>query len=175
MHRWIGLVCHPMQFKGNMDRQLQPPPPCDDLPSLLKNWIVKPYVLWSLLTETPSYGSSTSLASATTKWPSLSGSKESSLAYYLAGVSSNALLPLRASTAPGGSISFIGTERNTKSRGSRSMPIGLREYAGNQMCITHLLRGRSNQRRSLPRGVDEYRCRLLQEEERGSRHLLKHL
>ena len=31
-----------MQSKGNMDRQLQPPPPCDDLPSLLKNWIVRP-------------------------------------------------------------------------------------------------------------------------------------
>ena len=145
MHRWVGLVCHPQQPKGSIDRKLQPPPPCDDLPSLLKNWIVKPYVLWSLLTETPSYGSSTSLASATTKWPSLSGSKESSLAYYLAGVSSNALLPLRASTAPGGSISFIGTERNTKSRGSRSMPIGLREHAGNHMRITHLLRSCSNQ------------------------------
>ena len=42
MHRWIGLVCHPKQSKGSIDRQLQPPPPCDDLPSLLKNgfWIL---------------------------------------------------------------------------------------------------------------------------------------
>ena len=53
------------------------------------------------------------------------------------------------------------------------MPIGLREHAWNDMRITHLLRGRSDQRKSLPRGVDEYQCRLLQEEERVSRHLLR--
>ena len=42
MNSWVCLVCHPKQSKGSIDRQLQPPPPCDDLPSLLKNWIVKP-------------------------------------------------------------------------------------------------------------------------------------
>ena len=53
------------------------------------------------------------------------------------------------------------------------MPIGLREHAWNHMRITHLLRGRSNQWRGLPRGLDEYWCWLLQKEERGSRHLLR--
>ena len=52
------------------------------------------------------------------------------------------------------------------------MPIGLREHAWNHMRITYLLRGRSNQRRSLPRGVDEYWCWLLQTQKRGPRHLL---
>ena len=94
------------------------------------------------------------------------------MAHYLTGGSSDALLPLRAFTAPGGPLSFIGSKRNTKSRGSRSMPIGLREHAWNHMRITHLLRGRSYQRRSLPRGVDEYRCWLLQTQKRGPRHLL---
>ena len=47
-----------------------------------------PYVLSSLLTETPSYGSSTSLASATTKWQRWLGSRGLSLAFYLAGGSS---------------------------------------------------------------------------------------
>ena len=44
MHRWVGLVCHPQQPKGSIDRKLQPPPPCDDLPSLLK------YRVWILIT-----------------------------------------------------------------------------------------------------------------------------
>ena len=47
------------------------------------------------------------------------------MAYYLAGVSSNALLPLRASTAPGGSISFIGTEKEIpKAEGHDQCPLG---------------------------------------------------
>ena len=78
-----------------------------------------------------------------------------------------ALLPLLVAPS-----SFISSEGDTQGRGSRSMPIGLREHAWNNMRITHLLRGRSDQWRSLQRGVDEYWCWLLQKEERGSRHLL---
>ena len=37
MHSWVGLVCHPKQSKGCVDRQLQPPPPSDDLPSPQKD------------------------------------------------------------------------------------------------------------------------------------------
>jgi hypothetical protein len=42
MHCWNALVCHPRQYKGSIDRQLQPPPTGDDLPSLLKDkvWIL---------------------------------------------------------------------------------------------------------------------------------------
>ena len=39
MHCWNGLVCHPKQYRGSIDRQLQPPPPGDDVPSLLKNGV----------------------------------------------------------------------------------------------------------------------------------------
>ena len=45
------------------------------------------------------------------------------LAYYLAGGSSDALLPLRAFTAPGGPLSFIGSERDTKD-GQDQCPLG---------------------------------------------------
>ena len=39
MDRWIGLVGHPQQPKRCIDRELQPPPPGDDLPSLLKDGV----------------------------------------------------------------------------------------------------------------------------------------
>ena len=40
MHRWVGLVYHPQESKGCVDGQLQPPPPRDDLPGLLKDRVL---------------------------------------------------------------------------------------------------------------------------------------
>ena len=40
MHSWVGLVCHPKQSKGRIDSELQPPPPGDDLPSLLNDRVL---------------------------------------------------------------------------------------------------------------------------------------
>ena len=48
------------------------------------------------------------------------------------------------------------------------MPSGLREHPRHYLRLPHLLRGRSHQRQSLQGGVDEYRCGLLQGEERAS-------
>ena len=79
-----------------------------------------------------------------------------------------ALLPLLA--APSASLA---QKEIPKAEGHDQCPLGYVNTLGNHMRITHLLRGRSNQWRGLPRGLDEYWCWLLQKEERGSRHLLR--
>ena len=57
-------------------------------------------MLSSLLTEKPSCGFSTSLALAVTKWQLWLGSKESFLAYFLAGGFSNAINAARCRSSP---------------------------------------------------------------------------
>jgi len=40
VHSWVGLICHPQESKRRVERQLKPPPPCDDFPSLQKDRVL---------------------------------------------------------------------------------------------------------------------------------------
>ena len=126
----------------------------------------------SSLAGKPTSRSRRSSAWRNIRWLPWSDSKKSSLAYYLAGGSSNALLLRRPSPTPSGTFSCISSERDTLSRKSRSMSIGLREHAWNHIHITHVLRDCSNQWGSLQRRGYECQRWLLQTQKRDPRHLL---
>ena len=74
---------------------------------------------------------------------------------------------LVGSTAAVGDDPTISTrsKRNTQGRGTRPVPIGLCEYARNNLRFTHSLRGGSHLREGLSRGLDEYWRGLLPEED----------
>ena len=57
------------------------------------------------------------------------------------------------------------SKRNTQGHGTRPVPIGLCEYARNNLRFTHSLRGGSHLREGLSRGLDEYWRGLLPEED----------
>ena len=86
--------------------------------------------------------------------------------------SSHATNPSGSFTPTDCSWSSPGSKGNSQGTWPQSVPIGLCEHPRYNLCVSDLLRGCSNQWRSLQIRLGEYQRWVLQKEERPSRHSL---